>query len=358
MNKLIVTIIFLLSIHIILNAQIEKEQLLGSWIKYKVEMKDGSRVVDHEKTEESFIKFLFDKETIKVFDEPYRIVIENKYTVDGSNLDCAFVSFSIEKLNDRELILLEIKGEGTPEDKIKRYYYLKEDFALATLIKNKEFDLVNDSTILAYEYITPYIPALLEATLQIEYFELINGDLTGYLIINKKGEIAEVEILEERNLNEKNISLIKDKLSDWGGKWELPNHPTLKMYNYKIDFEMHIHSVTVLNYTYNDLVLYSQNLIEEKESDKNEVTEQDKEGAIKSYNKANEFLAKEDYLKAIKFYSKSVDLDSLYFDAYYNRAYSNMKLNNMEEACKDWYYLKQLGQITAVGYFQQYCTKE
>ncbi len=340
-----------------LYSQITNEDLLGNWVKYKVEMKDGSRVVDHANTEENFMKLVFFEDRAQLFTDPYYVGTENDYVLEGNIINFDYRSFMVEKVNENELVLIENSHLGLPDDKVKRYYFINEQYLYEVMIKNKDIVFFNEETIVATKYLTPYVNRRFDAYLDIEYYELLNGDLLGYLIISNGGFVADVKITDKKNISEKWELEIIQYLHEYGGTWILPNHEALKKYHYKMEFEMHINSVPVLNSTDHVLTFYSQNLEDHTQDKRNIVTEESMRASQKNFNKGNDFIAKEDFDKAIKYYEKAIKKDSLNFNAFYNRAYSFMQLKNMRSACRDWLYLKNLGQITATNYHEEYCNE-
>jgi len=66
--------------------------------------------------------------------------------------------------------------------------------------------------------------------------------------------------------------------------------------------------------------------------------------AAENFNKGTQFLINGNYEKAIANFSATLKIDSLYIDAYYNRATAFYKLGNKAAACVDWKTLTQLEQ--------------
>ena len=63
----------------------------------------------------------------------------------------------------------------------------------------------------------------------------------------------------------------------------------------------------------------------------------------------------ENYKSAISKFTKSYELDPIMIDAIYNRASIYQALGELENACKDWKYLKELGQKEANRNLLEFC---
>lgn len=96
----------------------------------------------------------------------------------------------------------------------------------------------------------------------------------------------------------------------------------------------------------------------------------DYQGAIEDYTKSIElntnysdaFVGRgdskvelKDYLGAIGDYTKAIELNPKYSDAYYNRGVSKLNLNQKESACLDWIKAEELGDIDAYDLIKLHC---
>ena len=105
-----------------------------------------------------------------------------------------------------------------------------------------------------------------------------------------------------------------------------------------------------------------------KAVDKDEL--KDYRGAIEDYTKAielnseysNAYLGRgsskpnlQDNTGAIEDYTKAIELDPNYSDAYYNRGLSKNSLNDKNGACLDWIKAEELGDVDAYDLIKPYC---
>lgn len=61
------------------------------------------------------------------------------------------------------------------------------------------------------------------------------------------------------------------------------------------------------------------------------------------------------YEKAIEYFLAAYKSDNYNIEALYNKAAINYHLNKKEEACKDWKFLHDLGQVRGINFYNQYC---
>ena len=62
-----------------------------------------------------------------------------------------------------------------------------------------------------------------------------------------------------------------------------------------------------------------------------------------------------DYQGAIEDYTKAIELNPNYSDAYYNRGVSKLNLNQKESACLDWIKAEEFGDSDAYNLIKQHC---
>jgi TonB family protein len=76
------------------------------------------------------------------------------------------------------------------------------------------------------------------------------------------------------------------------------------------------------------------------------------------FNRGNIYLKKEKYEAAIEDYSKVILYDRAHYGAYNNRAIAYYKMDNKENACKDWEHAYKNGLFTAGHYLEKNCNKD
>jgi len=74
-----------------------------------------------------------------------------------------------------------------------------------------------------------------------------------------------------------------------------------------------------------------------------------------TYSKGLKLAEKKQFEKAIEKFTYCIGVDSLNTDVFYNRALCYYQLNQVKEACLDWKYLKDFGQVTAEKLYKENC---
>jgi len=77
--------------------------------------------------------------------------------------------------------------------------------------------------------------------------------------------------------------------------------------------------------------------------------------SITSYNKATKFFVKQEFKKAIKFYTDAISWYPEYTKAYLNRAISYARMRDIDNACKDWKMAADLGNKDVQNNIDNYC---
>tara|TARA_B100000809_G_scaffold162175_1_gene159471 strand:- start:988 stop:1665 length:678 start_codon:yes stop_codon:yes gene_type:complete len=77
--------------------------------------------------------------------------------------------------------------------------------------------------------------------------------------------------------------------------------------------------------------------------------------SIKYYKKGNRFMNNKDYIKAIGHFTTSINSDVKNKNAYYNRGLCYAKINDLDNACKDWNKCAELGDKEVQSNIDNYC---
>ncbi len=333
-----------------------EQKLMRNWVKYRLEMKDGSQVPDENIVKNAASMLIFKKGNTG-------IVINGKnaqqiqYAVSSSILVLdATVSYIIEKLTEHELIFHGI-FENTPDDEIVRFHYVSttessSQYFFRQFIKpNISIQANGDTAYRFNEYIFPRFqltlgdfPTILSDFYQVyeSSYDMIEedfnfpdkkkGNFRVSFAINKFGILKDIEIKESSDSTYNNALL--QAVSKTRKRW-LP----AEYENKKVE--------TLFNYVY----VYKG---EEKSEEEFDGYQYD----ITKY-KANKVFAKKEYVKAIKLYTKCILMQDEDFDLepYYKRADSYFALKVNKNACLDWSYLAKKGQKKAEKLFFDNCMK-
>jgi tetratricopeptide (TPR) repeat protein len=332
--------LILLFIFLYLSNSVFGEELIGkTWVMVFTERKDGSRVLDDVKP----FTFKFGKDTCafyvlqKTFITPYSY--QNRLlTINNAK------QYIVENLTDSSLVICELGYNGLTEDKINRYFLINENYIESYLLKTNKIERENDSILIANQFMSPQYDIIkLVDNLKIKNS---NGYFNGDILISSIGEIKDINVLTNKDLSEKDIKAFKDAIFSTNGKWKMPKNN--KKYYYRIKYMVQFsHSNGLDGFIVELHTLKPHKWPADQNNQRNK--------AIKEFNKATEFYTKGKLDQPKEYYSKAIELDSLYIDAYYNRAAVNFKLNILNEACKDWSYLKSLGQKEGENLYNEKC---
>ncbi len=326
------------------------KNILQNWVKYRVEMKDGSSVLD-----ESLVK---NTASMIIFKKANGVVIINgkkaqqgKYMLADSVLILnKSPSYIIEKLTEHEFIF---RGNfpNIPDNEIIRYHYIATKESSAEYF-NRQFikphvriQANGDTAYNFNEYIFPEFKVdnttlsnfedVYEASYDMieqnfKFPKQTVGNFRVTFAIDKKGTLKDVEVKEssDSSYNVKLLRAVYQTRKNW-----LPatnnNKNVEVLFNYIFKFED-----------------------ETKEAFDNEMYQI-------TLQKANKRFEKNEYLKAIKLYSKCILMQDKDYDftPYFKRAESYFALKINKNACLDWSYLASNGQKKAEKLFTEHCMK-
>ncbi len=326
------------------------KNILKNWAKYSVKMKDGSQILD-----ENFVK---NAASMIIFKRANGLIIVNgkkaqqgKYTLMDSVLILDRTStYIIEKLTEHEFIFLGNLPNSTENELVKYHYVATKEssaeYFSRQFIKPHVRIQANGDT--AYNFNEHIFPEFKADNIPLTTFEDVYetsyniiehnfnfpketvGNFRVTFAIDKKGVLKDVEIKEssDTSYNTKLLRAVYQTRKNW-----LP-----ATHNYK--------NVEVLfNYIFN----FED---ENKEAFDGEIYQL-------TLQKANRQFEKNEYIQAIKLYSKCILMQEKDFDftPYFKRADSYFALKINKNACLDWSYLAANGQKKAEKLFTEHCMK-
>jgi hypothetical protein len=328
-----------------------ERKIIRTWVKYRVEMKDGSLVLD-----ESIGRFTA---SMLIFKKANTFVLiagkdaqQSKYNVSDSLVTLSGASYIIEKLTNHEFIFTG-NFPDTPDNKVIRYHYISTtetsgQYFYRQFIKPTIRIKANLDTAYAFsEYIFPKIFSnsvilndfndvyeqsydLIEK--KFNFPEKTKGNFSVSFAINKLGNLQDIKIKKssDSSYNDALIKAVGETRKLWlPAEWD--NKKVEILFNYVFKYAGNEENAN--NF---DLDIY-------------EITR----------NKANRQFEKKEYVKAIKLYTKCILMQEEDFDLepYYKRADSYFALNVNKNACLDWSYLSKKGQKKAERLFYDNCMK-
>jgi tetratricopeptide (TPR) repeat protein len=320
-------------------AQTGKSQLMGSWIKSKVEYKDGEELPDGEALKYSYLRYHFEAPNkayvaLAYNDRGTAMTFHTNSNVLELKNSFGFVSnsFLVEKQSADELVLLQMAQGGFESPDCLRYYFVSEEsFQKSIALKPSDIlsingtDTLYDSSPRVYarykgdssfhDYLTANIPAYKGVVASDNFF-------LATFIIRKSGEVDSLQVLE-------GISPTFDKqfvkaFNKAKGKWQ---PATIGGRSVDVRMQEQFRFVSSDNF----LPSYDYS------------------------NKGKEAMRAKEYLKAIHYFDRGLEKLPTNSDMLYQRAVCKLQLGNRIAACEDLQKVKALGKKTADVLIEKTC---
>ena len=358
-NLLLVLLIFLhkSNAQIVTNEQQNIEQkIVRNWVKYRIEMKDGSQVPDENIAKNAASMLIFKKGNVCILIAG-KTAQQSQYAISNNALVLDKISsYVIEKLTEHELIFHGV-FENTSDNEIIRYHYISTtessgQYFFRQFIKPNIRIQANGDTAYSFnEYIYPKFkpvsgdfPTVLSNFYEVyeSSYDMIEKEF--HFPAKKKGNFR-VTFAVSKSGTLKDIAVKESSDSTYNNALEQAVYQTRKRW---LAAEYEDKKVeTLFNFVY----VYDA---EEKPAN-------DFDGYLyyDYKEKANRFFGKKEYVKAIKLYTKCILMqeDDFDLDPYYKRADSYFTLKVNKNACLDWSYLAKKGQKKAEKLFLENCMK-
>jgi tetratricopeptide (TPR) repeat protein len=320
-----------------------------NWTKFHIERLDGSRVISRTNIVESPLNYYF-QENGKVSIATVLGQEEIDYALKDSMISIgSHQLYQIDTLSDTLLILIELPEHPVDDDKINSIFFSTEEHYANNVISKNLVRFLNDSTIISNRHLRPqYTGGSLELYLYNELITLNqkNSELKGSFIVTPTGQIIDLIVNNDEDINEKVKEKTLTLLLETSYRWRTTRTKT--PYYYMVCFTV-VFEDSFIGFSYFETsetphFPYIDIEIQQRAND--------------YFQKGNRFLSKDNYEKAIWNYSKCLEIDEIFLDAYYNRAYANKMLGNYNKSCIDWGILSELGQAEAMKIFNQFCNRK
>jgi tetratricopeptide (TPR) repeat protein len=231
-------------------------------------------------------------------------------------------------------------------DKLRRYYFVKQE----TIISKFKEKQKNNKNIVASKLFSPKIDSTIEIDLNKAFNNnYSNFELIGNLKIFPKEKKIKTQITFSTQKDSTRIKTIKKVIDDSFGKWRLID---LSEYE-SIELPFVLKSEITKTYRGIKVIFFTQNLSE---------LEIVYGGKAENNRKASELFTKginayqeKKYSKAIEYFTESYKFDPKNIDALYNKAAVFFESGDINNACKVWQEILQLGQISGKELHQNYC---
>ena len=331
-----------------------EQRIRRNWVKYRIEMKDGSQVSDENIAKKAASMLIFKKGNACVLISG-KIAQQSSYAISSYALVLdKTTSYVIEKLTDHELIFHGV-FENIPDEEIIRYHYISttessaQYFFRQYIKPNIRIQVDGDTAYSFNEYIFPsFKPVLGDFPPPLtNFYDVYESSYDmiekNFNFPNKKKGNFRVTFTISKSGTLKDIAVKESSDSTYNNALTQAVYQTRKHWlpaeyeNKKVE--------TVFNFVY----AYES---EDKTNDNF-----DEFFYNNSKEKANKFFNKKEYVKAIKLYTKCILMQEEDFDLepYYKRADSYFALKINKNACSDWSYLSKKGQKKAEKLFFDNC---
>lgn len=328
--------------------QIDISEITGNWIKFKSEMKDGSKLFSRFEEDSTYIEYTINLNQLCVNSNPTHKTNQScvNFTLINNLIKTSPSSgYIIEKIVNDTLTMCE-KIDGFTNDKLRRYYLIKQDI----LIANFKDKYKNKKNIVASKLFTPKT----ESTIEIELNRAFknnysNFKLIGNLKIFPKEKKIKTQITYSTKKDSSSIRTVKKVIDSSFEKWNLNDFDDYET----VELPFIIKSEISKTYWGIKVIFFTKDLNEldivfgGKLEDIRKSSEYFEKG-IKAYQEKK-------YSKAIEYFTVSYKIDSKNLDALYNKAAVLFESGDKVNACNVWKEISNLGQVNGKDLYQNYC---
>ncbi|MDO5979192.1 tetratricopeptide repeat protein [Flavivirga spongiicola] len=332
-------------------AQLNKSNLLGSWVKIKTEMKDSSYLIP---VYPDYIKHFEMVFRDNDYDTDYypaqkKDNSNSKYKLRGNRIVASkHFAYEVEKLNKDSLIIVE-QMKGVEDDKLKRHYLIKK----ANINLTEKQKHISSNHLIANPYYTPQFSQNLERYLNRGLQKTHKSlSLKGTINILLKDKKVRTEITYRDKDDPFREGVIVNLLNETFNFWDVSgfeNYDSIAI-NFVIIMEKTKTyrglNIGLLTDSFTQLRgLYG--LTYEQIRDGN-----------KYFNLGLSSFQKDKFDEAIKYFTKSFEINHTKVDALYNRAACYVQKTEYLKACYDWARLAELGQKRGEKLLKENCVIE
>jgi|GEM_PF-1530859 len=330
-------------------SQTKSPNLEGKWIKYKMEMKDGSKVFNRNISESKNLYFLFKNDSIYVSND--NIGMEYKQADDYITIKNK-INYRIDYFKNDTLILHE-EIKGLDDDKAFRYYLISN--SVAQEYYRKKFISKND--IVASIQYTPTITASFINKLSNGFKDIqTQFTVSGYLIIFPKEKRIETFLIDSNAKITKECKTLKKVINNSIESWDISDFLQYNSVQIPFFFKRVYIKYKQTPFTAEIFSPFHNNNNDSYKDIKQQ--EQQIEKANQFFKKGLDSYQNKNFIKALEYFSKAHELDPYNIDALYNRALIYYETHELDKACEDWKTLSDLGQVKAKEFYESKCLQK
>ncbi|HUX55172.1 MAG TPA: hypothetical protein VMV56_12205 [Williamwhitmania sp.] len=335
-------------------ATAKQKLLYNTWVRVKVEKKDGSRYVERNGMDTIQTVFEISHGHLGItYNDLSQIVYPFSFIGD-SILKTYLDYYKVISVNDTSLVVL-VNDNGSPDDKVNKFIFLKEKNYIDYIFTNKLVEYKNDTVVRLNKMFLPFYTGGWEYQINSHYNSSnFNGYVSMEVMLDSFGVCKQIRLVNNKDIPDEVANNIL-KLIKGGASWNLWK-VNRKVY-YQVDLTVFF--ISEASHKYAGVKLFSLKF------DPDFVFKKSKQLAYndillsnKYFKEGVNYVNNSELEKAILSFSNCISIDSLYVDAYYNRAFVYYKLDQLDKSCLDWLFLdKQLGQKPAEKLFNERCIK-
>jgi hypothetical protein len=335
---------------------LNKTNIIGNWGLDYVDYQDGTHLNDNDDFQREVATMLLFKKTGIITLIYHAKAVNTNYSLENDLIAINQEVYKVEKLTPQEFVFTIYNATAQEESyKIRRYHYLatkesSEQFYVRKFVKPNVRIKANGDT--AYAFCEDFHPHFIIANNKFELTNFRDVFQDSYQTIEQKFNFPEkkkgrfnltFEITKEGKIETPKVKESSDStyneqllkaLASTAGSWKAAEYkfkPVAIQFNYIFEYEDKSEEENKVVF---DAEIYEYNL-----------------------NKANNFFVKQNYEKAVKYYTKCILMTDDAIEALYKRADCYFTVNALKNACSDWNYLAGKGQKKAERLYLEHCMK-
>ena len=331
MKNKVLSIFILLLFCFLAHGQNIKSEIIGSWIKAKAFYNSGEELPLNHALNQSYFRFEF-KTNGKVFKSVQPL--DNGYIFDYSifdhSLKIGFINYSIARLSNDTLVLVEEGNNGFNDTAIKFVLIPERDYQNnIPLTSEMVISTGEDSLFIECEKIRAYFNKdesfheFLSNNMP-EYSNVVSSDnfFMATFIISSSGSIDSINILRGINkfFDNQFVKAVSKSIKYW---------KPARLNDKSVDV-LHTETFQFISNPKFEKQYYNY-----------------RDGVIS--------MQRGDFLKAIDFFNETLNSDSEDKEALYQRGICYLKLNQYNKACSDWKRISELKSDKANNLIKEFC---
>ena len=330
-------------------AQPNSHQITGLWVKYKAEMKDGSRIIDRQNSGEQFLDYQFnDSGTGKKGTDPLFDPSNAFYTIKKDTITINYQRWVMEKTFPDTLKIRQVSAD-TDLSEVRVLYFVNVN--RAQLGYKGSFDAVlHDSVYKATPLLFPQCKDRLNDLLSSLHFNNVSGTLFLHFVVDKNGKVQEYNNSPNDSIPAKLKASVQKAFEN--STWT-PGMLTYRTVNVAVDIKLSFIQLEIEGEKLQRL-LVSYPFMPVIEQLGNKVNSVGLEASNSFFNTAADEMKKGNFATAAEYFGQCIEINEIDLKAYYLQAECYQKLGQLAKAIADWKYLASLGQAKAKHYLQKY----